>query len=74
MKGQVKKVREYLSIIVIGFVLFGFSFNFSSQGGEVIFTYNMNNLGRGIVSELVKNPDGSSHFIYQEEATYLRIF
>ncbi|MDO9534544.1 MAG: hypothetical protein Q7J85_04245 [Bacillota bacterium] len=72
MKGQVKKVKEYLSIIVLGFVLFGFSLNFSSRSGEVIFTYNMNNLGRGSVS--VQNPDGSSNFIYQEDATYLRIF
>lgn len=72
MNGQVKKVREYLSIIVLGFVLFGF---FSSRSGEVVFTYNMNNLGRSTVSEkLVQNPHGSSDFIYQEDGTYLRIF
>jgi hypothetical protein len=75
MKGQVKKMREYLSVIVLGFVLFGFSFNFSSRGNEVVFTYNMNNLGRGTVSDkLVQNPDGSSNYIYQEDAVYLRIF
>ena len=72
MKGQVNKVKEYTTIIFLVVVLFGFSLNFSSRSGEAIFTYNMNNLGRGTVS--VQNPDGSSNFIYQEDVTYLRIF
>ncbi|RJX29039.1 MAG: hypothetical protein C4554_01585 [Dethiobacter sp.] len=73
MTGPLQKFKKSLGLLFLGFILFGFSFNFSFREGEVIFAYNMNNLGRSITEKLVQSPDFEST-LNNYDLNCLRIF
>ncbi|HHT47100.1 MAG TPA: hypothetical protein GX004_07415 [Firmicutes bacterium] len=43
-----------MMLLSLSLLLFCFSFNFSSRGGEVVLSYNMSNLERGNISEIMQ--------------------
>lgn len=54
MKRFSHKCRLLLTLLSLSLLLFSFSFNFSSRGGEVVLSYNMSNLERGSISEIMQ--------------------
>jgi hypothetical protein len=48
------KCRLLLTLLSLSLMLFCFSFSFTSRGGEVVLSYNMSNLERGTVSEIMQ--------------------
>jgi hypothetical protein len=53
---DLKNKRKFLSLIVLSFLLLSFSINFFSKSNEVVLSYNMNNLERGRISEIIQDP------------------
>ncbi|MGI6308877.1 MAG: hypothetical protein ACOX1X_09870 [Dethiobacteria bacterium] len=73
MQGNKNKFRDYLTLLLLGFVLFNFSLKFSLQEGKLAFAYNMNNLEHSILYEkLVQNPKGSQNA--ENNHNHIRIF
>jgi len=57
MQGNKNRFYSYLRLLLLGFVLFSFSFKFSLQEGKLAFAYNTYNLERSSAYErLVQNP------------------
>ncbi|MGI6328458.1 MAG: hypothetical protein ACOX1I_05845 [Dethiobacteria bacterium] len=54
MKRYSHKCRLLLTLLSLSLMLFCFSFSFASRSGEVILSYNMSNLERGSVSEIMQ--------------------
>jgi hypothetical protein len=73
MTGYLKRIKNSLGLLLLGFLLFSFSFKLSFREGEVVFAYNMNNLGRSITEKFVQSPDFKSN-ISNYDLNYLRIF
>ncbi len=54
MKKKSYQCRLLLTLLSLGLMFFCFSFSFAPRRGEAILSYNMSNLERGSISEIMQ--------------------
>jgi len=59
----IKRSKNYMSLILLCFLLFSFPFNLFFRKGEAVYAYNMNNLGRTVAEKYVQSPDIKDNLI-----------
>ena len=75
MQGNKNKFYSCLQLLLLGFVLFSFSFKFSLQEGKLAFAYNTRNLEHDSAYEkIVQIPGGQRNTADSSEDGCIRIF